>query len=585
MGKRMAINKEIHEFSGLDFILLNSIEDEVIYISSENKIKWLNASAKKTFSADVESLCFDALCDRGKPCEDCLLAGNINGLCKNSLSGNIDKIIAHYSVGDNYSEGVLLVFGSKANYSNSLKSDVKALEEHEKLFHEANHDQLTSLYNRRYMDYIFNLIDNNKRNEKNTRRAFTLLDIDKFKQINDTYGHSVGDEVLKVLAYRITSEIRKTDIAIRMGGDEFLIVHSQHKEQDILGFIKRLVSHMNKPILLEDGRILKITISMGVLMNAQNYGNLKDAMKYVDHALYEAKARSSSVSNYVFFGKDLEKEISYARELAESLDKAVTRNDLTVYYQPIISLRDDSICGIEAFVRWISEEGDRRYSPEQFLAVAESRNTIIEIGEQLIEQVFSDVEKYKKQMKHYDFISINFSERQFMNDHYIDMMGRLLKEADFDTSKLQIEVTEEALLNDVASAKRMVKKFRNAGVEIILDDFGKGYTSLSSLLEYDIKKIKIDRHIIKNITENDQFAKLVETLVSIAKIHNIEVIAKGIETYEQLEAVKQLGCHYAQGFYICYPQPINKHFKFAKEYYMELNQLKLILPERAAEEE
>jgi len=576
----MALNKEFHNFAGLDFMLLNSIEDEVIYIGSDNEIKWLNASAKRLVGAIEGSLCFDALCSRKKVCEDCLLAESFAGLCKKNFAEANDKIVAHYSVGENFSDGVLLVFGKKSNYSNSLKPDLKTIKDHEKLFHEANHDQLTSLYNRRYMDYIFNLIDNNKRNEKETSRAFTLIDIDKFKQINDTYGHSVGDEVLKVLAYRITSEIRKTDIAIRIGGDEFLIVHSRHKEQDILGFIKRLVSHMNKSILLEDGRVLKITISMGVLMNAQNYGNLKNVMKYADHALYEAKARSNSVSNYVFFGKDLEKEISYARELAESLDKAVTHNDLTVYYQPIISLQDDSICGIEAFVRWISEEGDKRYSPTQFLAVAESRNTIIEIGEQLIKQVFEDIEKYKKQIKHYDFISINFSERQFMSEQYIKMISKLLERTDFDASKLQIEVTEEALLNNVTGAKRMAKKFRNAGIEIILDNFGKGYSSLSSLLEYDIRKIKVEKHIIKNITENEQYKKLVETLVSIAKIHNIEVIAKGIETYEQLETVKKLGCHYAQGYYICYPQPISKYLKFAKEYYMERNQLKLILPER-----
>jgi diguanylate cyclase (GGDEF)-like protein len=567
-------------------MLLESIEDEVIYIGPDNRIKWLNASARELVDADEGSLCFQALCSRQTPCDDCLLSGNIYGLCRKNFTGDTDKIIAHYSVGENYSEGVLLVFGNKANYSNGLKSDVQSIEDHERLFHEANHDQLTSLYNRRYMDYIFNLIDNNKRKERNTRRALTLLDIDKFKQINDTYGHTVGDEVLKVLAYRVTSEIRKTDIAIRIGGDEFLIVHSQqNREQDILSFINRLVSHMNKPILLEDGRVLKITISMGVLMNAQNYGNLINAMKYADHALYEAKARSANISNYVFFGKDLEKEISYAKELAESLDKAVTHNDLTVYYQPIISLIDKSICGVEAFVRWISEDGDKRYSPTQFLAVAESRNTIIEIGEQLIEQVFEDAQKYQKHLRHYDFISINFSERQFMSENYISMIRKLSKKMDAAVGKFQIEITEEALHNDAIGAKRMADKFRKEGIEIILDNFGKGYSSLSSLLEYNIKKIKIDRHIIAHINENEQYRKLVETLVSISRIHNIEVIAKGIETYEQFEAVEKLGCHYAQGFYICYPQPISKYLKFAKEYYMELNQLKLILPDRPGQEQ
>ena len=430
------------------------------------------------------------------------------------------------------------------------------------------------------MEYIFELISNNKRNELNTRHALTILDIDKFKQINDTYGHLVGDEVLKVLAYRITSEIRKSDIAIRIGGDEFLIVHTQHKEQDILGFVKRLLNHMNKPILLEDGRVIKVTISIGILLDAQSYGNLNKAMKYADHALYEAKARSGNVSNYVFFGKDLEEELSYTRELAENLDKALTRKDLTVYYQPIISLKDDRICGVEAFVRWFCEEGEKKYTPTQFLAVAETRNTIIEIGSQLINQVFDDVKKYHRQLKHCQFISVNFSERQFFSDQYIGMLNRLIKNSEFDRSKLNIEITEDALQKNTPEAKKLVKKFRNAGIEIILDDFGKGYSSLSTLIEYDIKKIKIDKQIISRINENEQYKKLVKTLVSISEIHDIEIIAKGIETYEQLETVKELGCHYAQGYYLCSPQPVERYVKFAKEHYMKINQLTLILPEK-----
>ena len=576
----MAMNEKYHKLAGLDYVLLNNIEDEVIYIGPDNKIKWLNTSAKKLVTVEEGGFCFETLCGRHNACDLCLLSGSPVGLCEKNFTGKIEKIVAHYSVGENYSDGVLLVFGDRSKYSNGLKSDVQIFEDHEKLFHEANHDQLTSLYNRRYMDYIFALIDNNKRGDRQTNSALTLIDIDKFKSINDTHGHSVGDEVLKVLAYRITSEIRKTDLAIRIGGDEFLIVHTQRKEQDILGFIKRLVSQMNKPILLEDGRVLKITISMGVLLNAQNYSSLNKAMKYADHALYEAKARSTEKSNYVFFGKDLEKEISYVRELTENLDKAVTRKDLTVYYQPIISLDTDRICGVEAFIRWLSEEGSKQYSTSQFLAVAESRNTIIKIGEQLINQVFADIESYQKHMKYYDFISINFSERQLMSPHYIGLIENLIANTDFNINKLNIEITEESLMKNAHGSKAMVNKFRNSGIEIILDNFGMGYSSLSTLIEYNIKKIKIDNQIIGEITENDQYKKLVETLVSIAKIHNIEIIAKGIETYEQLETVKELGCHYAQGFYICSPLPIKKYLKFEKDRYMEQNQLKLILPKK-----
>ena len=572
----MALNERIQELTGLDYTLLDSIEDEVIYIGPDNKIKWMNSSAKGLVCGSEGNYCYQALCSRGSKCEECLLSGSPIGLCEENFTAKTEKIVAHYSVGENYSNGVLLVFGDKSKYSNGLKSDVKAIEEESRLFHEANHDSLTSLYNRRYMDYLFNLIDNNKRHESNSRCTLTILDIDKFKDINDTYGHAIGDEVLKVFAYRIKSEIRKTDIAIRMGGDEFLIVHSQNKEQDILGFIKRLVNHMDKPILLEDGRVLKITLSMGILLNAQSYGHLKNAMKYADHALYEAKSRSSSASHYVFFGKDLEKEISYTRELAENFDEALIHNDFSVYYQPIVSLTTDKICGMEAFARWFSAQGNKRYSPMQFLPIAESRNTIIELGELLMNQVFDDIKRYSKQMNRYDFISVNFTERQLMAKEYITLLSDLARNSEFDIKKLHIELTEDTLIKNKSAAKKMVDKFREAGIEIILDNFGKGYSSLSYLLEYDIKKIKIDKDVISQIDKSEHCLKLMKSIMSIAQIHNIEVIAKGVENSEQLEIVRDLGCQYAQGYFICVPMAITKYFKFAKEYYMEKNQLSLL---------
>jgi EAL domain-containing protein (putative c-di-GMP-specific phosphodiesterase class I) len=306
-------------------------------------------------------------------------------------------------------------------------------------------------------------------------------------------------------------------------------------------------------------------------------------MKYADHALYEAKSRSSGASNYVFFGKDLEKEISYTRELAEDLDEAISHNDFSVYYQPIISLTTDKICGMEAFARWFSAQGDKRYSPKQFLPIAESHNTIIELGEQLMNQVFDDIKRYRKQISRYDFLSVNFTERQLMTKEYISLISDLARSSKFDIKKLHIELTEDALIKNKSAAKRMVNKFRDAGIEIILDNFGKGYSSLSYLLEYDIKKIKIDKRVISQIDKSEHCLKLMKTIMSIAQIHDIEVIAKGVENCEQLEIVRDLGCQYAQGYFVCAPMAISKYFKFAKDYYMEKNQLSLLSPEHLTE--
>ncbi len=575
----MALSRKIHELTGLSQVLLNNIEDELIYIGPDYKIKWFNSSAQKLLSLVEDTLCYEVLCSGRQKCEECIISGSSIGNCDNNFTGQTDKIVAHYSVGENYSEGVLLVYGDKSKFSSPMKPDVQEIEDSERLFHEANHDQLTSLFNRRYMEHLFDLIDNNKRNNSNSKLALTLLDVDKFKQINDTYGHSVGDEVLRVLAYRINSEIRKTDTAIRLGGDEFLIIHTQNSEQDMLGFIKRLLGQVNKPILLEDGRVIKIRISLGILMDAQKYPSLNEAMDYADHALYEAKAKTGDASHYVFFGKDLEEELNSAREIAESIDKAVSHKDFKVYYQPIISLETDRICGVEALTRWMSEQGDKKYSPSQFLSVAESRNSIIEIGNLIINQVFNDMDQYVRNMMRYDFISINFSKRQLMSRECTYLIRKLVKEAGIDAGKFYVEINEESILNCSENIKRTIQNFRKIGVDIILDDFGKGSSSISSLLEYNVKKVKIDKSIINRVADSEYYRKLVQTIVSIAAIHDIEVFAKGVETYEQLQAVKELGCDYAQGFYICSPKPINKFLKFAKQRYMENNQIRLILPD------
>jgi diguanylate cyclase (GGDEF)-like protein len=575
----MYIIKRKRLAQGLDYSLLNSIKDEVIYIGPDRKIRWLNESAKGINSISEGQYCFHGLCSRTSPCENCILYGDEKAtLCEKNFSKISDKIVGHYSVGEGYGEGVLLVIGDITSYSSSNNSKVQTINDHDKLFHEANHDQLTSLYNRRYMNYLFNMISNDKRDKKqDTKTIISLIDIDKFKQINDEHGHAVGDEVLKVIAHRIKSEIRKTDTAIRIGGDEFLIIHTQHNDYNILNFIKRLIDSINKPVHLEDGRVLKISISIGILLNAQNYDDLEKAVKLADHALYEAKEKSQSESNYVIFGKDLEKEINHNKILAESLDQAVSENDLSVYYQPIVSLNDNRICGIEGLTRWLTVVGNN-YKPEEYLPIAETRSTIIHIGEQLLEKVLFDIKKYEKYLKHYDFISINFSARQFMSERYVNFMKELIVNTEADCRRLKIEVTEASLLQNIKRTKKIVKNFRDMGIEVILDDFGKGYSSLSYLLEYDIKKIKIDRQFISNIHRDDYCLKLVSTLVSIARIYDLEIFVKGVETKEQYDIVKDLGCHYAQGYYISKPQSIENYVKFARNYYMKLNQLTLLPP-------
>lgn len=563
----------------LDYSLLNSIKDEIIYIGPDRKIRWLNETAKRLHGTAEGQYCFHGLCSRTTPCDDCILYGDKKAtLCEKNFSKISDRIVGHYSVGDNFNDGVLLVFGDISAFSSSKNSKVETIKNHEKLFHEANHDQLTSLYNRRYMNYLFNVINNDKRdNKQDIKTTISLIDIDKFKQINDEYGHSVGDEVLKIIAHRIKSEIRKTDTAIRIGGDEFMIIHTQHNDYNILTFMKRLVDHINKPFHLEDGKVLKISISIGILLNAQNYDGLENAMKFADHALYDAKERSQTETNYVIFGKDLEKEINHNKIMAESLDQAVSENDLSVYYQPIVSLKDNQICGIEGLTRWLTVVGNN-YKPEEYFQIAETRSTIIHIGEQLLEKVIYDIKKYDKYLKHYEFISINFSARQFMSERYVKFMKDLITTTDIDCNKLKIEVTESSLLQNIERTKKIVKDFNDMGIEVILDDFGKGYSSLSYLLEYNIKKIKIDRQFISNIHRDDYCLKLVSTLVSIAKIHDLEIFVKGVETKEQYDIVRDLGCHYAQGYYISKPQSIEDYVKFARNYYMELNQLTLLPP-------
>ncbi len=574
----MQNNQELNDFGEINYTLLNNIEDEIIYIGPDKEIQWINKSASKLVNVSEDTHCYSTLCSRINECEDCILSGG-KSFCEENFQTKPEKIVGHYSVGEEYNKGILLVFGNRIRESNHNTSEMEVIQ-NKKLFHEANHDPLTSLYNRRYMEYLFKLIDDDKRNSRsNEKIILSLIDIDRFKQINDEYGHHIGDEVLKIISYRISSEIRKSDTAIRIGGDEFLIIHTEHSDYNILSFLKRLVNHIKKPIHLDDGRVLNISISIGILLDAQKHKTLSMAMKCADHALYEAKEREPDRTNYIFFGKNLEKEITLSNQISESLDEALLQNDLSVHYQPIICLKTERICGVETLIRWLSDEGIKKYSPKEFLQVAESRNVIFNIGEHLLREVAGDIEKYHKCIKNLEFISINFSTRQFMSTQYIDFMKKIISNTKMDLKKLKVEINETSLLHDIKFTKKIVHDLNKIGIEIVLDDYGFGYSSLSYLLEYDIKKIKLDKRLIHGLQSDENSRKLVSTLVYIAKTYGITIIAKGVETKQQYDLVKKLGCDCAQGFYITQPLPIDKYAKFTRDYYMKINQLTLLPPE------
>jgi diguanylate cyclase (GGDEF)-like protein/PAS domain S-box-containing protein len=419
----------------------------------------------------------------------------------------------------------------------------------EKIAHMALHDALTGLANRVLLnEQLEQALTRVKRGEM---VAVHLLDLDHFKNVNDTLGHPAGDKLLKDAADRLRALVRETDTIARMGGDEFAILQvAINQPADATALAHRVIESVSRPYEL-DGRQVVIGTSVGIAVGPVDGLASDQLMRNADLALYRAK--DDGRGTYRFFEPEMDAQMQERRGLEYDLRKALTAGEFELYYQPVVHLETNKISGFEALIRWRHPEKGL-ISPGTFIPLAEEIGFIVPLGEWVIRQACATAAKWPAHIR----ISVNLSPVQFKNPGLVQVVMSALATSGVSADRLELEITESALLDDSDSTLAMLYRLREIGVRIAMDDFGTGYSSLAYLQSFPFDRIKIDRSFIKDIADGVGSLNIVRAMAALAKGLGMETTAEGVETNEQLDTVKSEGCTEMQGFLFSRPLPANE---------------------------
>ncbi len=434
----------------------------------------------------------------------------------------------------------------------------------EKVRHLAYHDSLTGLPNRILLkDRIEQALSRCKR--ENSSGAILFLDLDNFKVINDTLGHQVGDKILRETAERIKELLRVEDTVSRIGGDEFVVVLPRLQEdQDEAVLSANLVaekihSGMSQPFILMDKTLYSST-SIGIVIFTKEDLNTDDLLKNADTAMYEAKKEGRGLTH--FYNRDMNTAMEKRMQLENNLRMALENRELKPYFQPVIDIVENAVTGAETLLRWEHPELGI-VSPSDFIPLAEETGLIIPIGEWLMDEVCRLLGEWNRKY-HYPlkYISVNVSVNQLKQPDFPEIIMKSVRKYNIPPGMIVIEITENLLIGNFKKTSDTVSGLRRNKIRFALDDFGTGYSSLTYLKKLDLDIIKIDRSFIQDIINDKNDLALVEAILSIAGNFNMEVIAEGVEEYEQMEKLTDLGCRYIQGYYYSRPVPADDFEKF-----------------------
>ncbi|MEG4468319.1 EAL domain-containing protein [Microcoleus sp. AT9_B5] len=406
------------------------------------------------------------------------------------------------------------------------------------LEHNAFHDSLTGLPNR---DWLIKKLQ--ELIAANTSYSVLFVDLDRFKIINDSLGHLAGDELLKCVAKRMQGCLKPCQIATRMGGDEFVILLETETGTLVA---QKLLEQFKLPFNFNEYEA-NVEASIGITSSAINYQQPMDILRDVDIAMYRAKKQGSG--NYQVFDPQMQADAIARLELEQDLRKAIAQQEFCLYYQPIVSLVTGEIKGFEALIRWNHPKG--MISPDQFIPVAEETGLINPLGWWILREACSQLRRWQEELPDLPLkMNVNFSPIQFQQVNLFEQIAEILQQTGINKNTLNIEITESCLLKTTNLNFEILKAM---GVGICIDDFCTGYSSLSLLKELPIDTLKIDRSFLQNLAQNPNDTSLIETIILLGKNLNMEIVAEGLETQEQIEILRELGCIFGQGYFFSRP--------------------------------
>jgi diguanylate cyclase (GGDEF)-like protein len=425
----------------------------------------------------------------------------------------------------------------------------------QQLVHDALHDSLTGLPNRALLiERIEFAIAHAKRNP-NYRYGLLFIDLDRFKFINDSLGHFIGDQLLIAVSRLLHECVRENDLVSRLGGDEFVILLDGIENiQDVTSIGERIQQKLRSPFELEDQHVFT-SASIGIVFSSDEYGDPADLMRDADIAMYRSKDEGKA--RYTIFDQKMYDETLKLVELENNLRFALKRGELAMHYQPIISVDSNNLVGFEALIRWHHPERGL-ISPVEFIPIAEDTGLIIEIGEWLLKEACQQLQTWRQQFASIPKInslkmSINLAIQQLQEPDFINKLDQILLETGLDGSSLRLEITESVLIEPEGNIQNTLRKIKNRNIKLSIDDFGTGYSSLSYLRRFPIDNLKIDRSFIHQMNFDSENFEIVRLIITLAKTLGMKTISEGVETSLQLNQLKGLGCEFAQGYLFSIP--------------------------------
>ena len=416
----------------------------------------------------------------------------------------------------------------------------------------AFHDALTTLPNRALFTENLRFVIERAKNHEDYQFGVLFLDLDRFKNVNDSLGHTIGDQLLIAMARRLESCIREGDIVARLGGDEFaILLDGISNATEASAMARRIQDRLSSPFNLS-GHEVFTTTSIGIALSSTGYDHPENMLRDADTAMYRAKAQGKAC--YEVFDKGMHTHAVYILQMENDLRRALDREEFRVVYQPIVALDNGQLAGFEALIRW--QHPERGFvNPADFIPLAEDTGLIVPIGLWILRKACQQLAKWQWQVADNRdlFMSVNLSSKQVAQPGLVTEIQDILEETDLEAKQIKLEITESAVMGNAEMSARLLKRLQALGVQLSIDDFGTGYSSLGYLHRFPVNTLKIDRSFVGRIGEAAENIEIVRTIVSLAENMGMEVVAEGVETLSQLTQLRSLNCRYGQGYLFSRP--------------------------------
>ena len=521
----LGCNKNFAEAAGLDF-------PEQVIGKTDKDLPWTSEEAEFFSKIDREVM------EKNEP--------NLNLIERMTMADGLERYINTNKIPLRNQDGQ--VIGMLGTFH-----DITAQKEYEKqLTHQAFHDALTGLPNRAL---ITERIDRAiRRAQRSNRDLFSvlLLDLDRFKYINDSLGHLAGDRLLVEMGQRLSTELREVDTVARLGGDEFaILIEDIESPREVVRVLRRLITAIRKPFSIH-GNLIHSSASIGVVLDTRGYTSPEDVLRDADVAMYDAKRRGGG--RFKAYTLSMRDSIMKTATLHNDLITGIGKNEFELLYQPIYSVGKRMLKGVEALVRW-NHPVKGLLVPDEFIPLAEDSGLIVELGRHLLLMACRQAATWQQQTSDPIYVSVNISAKQLRNPSFVPFVKDVLGRTGLNPAFLALEMTETVLMDRPETTLGILNKLKLLGIRLFLDDFGTGYSSLSYLQQFPVDVIKIDRFFISSLNNGDNSREIVTAIMALAESLNMHVIAEGVEEKTQLQSLSDLRCNLAQGFHFAKPLP------------------------------